>query len=270
MKHLWKKYATRSCCDFLRRWSDENSISQGGSGWRGMFTLIELLVVIAIIAILASMLLPALGKAKEAAYSAICKNNLKQFGLGALQYSTDYDEYTLIYAHNSGVDHWYCNLGVYLGLGKTFAEVINRINSENTVFTCRSHRYRQGPNKSVRGNNGRCYGINYHFSGPLDYFTEPRPKTISVKNPSSLIFFLESDWYNVLNSDAYKTYGDPSSGWKMSDGGYFIEKKWHNGMPNQLVFDGHVANAKWYSLPGCHNSLQGSLIWRINGTTNGR
>ncbi len=56
------------------------------------FTLIELLVVIAIIAILAAILFPVFGRARENARRSSCQSNLKQIGLGILQYTQDYDE----------------------------------------------------------------------------------------------------------------------------------------------------------------------------------
>lgn len=56
------------------------------------FTLIELLVVIAIIAILAAILFPVFGRARENARRSSCQSNLKQIGLGIVQYAQDYDE----------------------------------------------------------------------------------------------------------------------------------------------------------------------------------
>lgn len=56
------------------------------------FTLIELLVVIAIIAILAAILFPVFARARENARRASCQSNLKQIGLGIVQYTQDYDE----------------------------------------------------------------------------------------------------------------------------------------------------------------------------------
>jgi len=59
---------------------------------RFAFTLIELLVVIAIIAILAAILFPVFARARENARRSSCMSNLRQIGLGIMQYTQDYDE----------------------------------------------------------------------------------------------------------------------------------------------------------------------------------
>jgi prepilin-type N-terminal cleavage/methylation domain-containing protein/prepilin-type processing-associated H-X9-DG protein len=94
------------------------------------FTLIELLVVIAIIAILAAILFPVFARARENARRARCQSNLKQIGLGLMQYVQDYDEYL----PSAG----YYETGGVGAFGPTWRVMIFPYVKSEQIFTCPS------------------------------------------------------------------------------------------------------------------------------------
>lgn len=97
---------------------------------RGGFTLVELLVVVAIIAILASMLMPALSRAREAGRRAVCASNLRQVGMSLQMYADESD------GHFPNVQAMDCHGGTLMFRGNAmFPEYLTDLR----VLLCPSH-----------------------------------------------------------------------------------------------------------------------------------
>ena len=149
------------------------------------FTLIELLVVIAIIGILASMLLPALNRAREKGRAAVCVSNLRQI-LTAVQLYADDNEGQMPAASTSDGVTWPKRLGQYLPKKNT-----NLTGPPHRIFTCPTAKY---PGFATSAIN-LTYSCTAAMLGPTAggglTATEPRRQTSVTTNPTETPVIVE-------------------------------------------------------------------------------
>ncbi len=204
---------------------------------RKSFTLIELLVVVAIIAVLIAILLPALSTAREQARMSVCRTNLRQIGVAAQGYISDWngklrpDE-----RHNNNWTVW--------------DELYPNYISDLKVFVCPTDRYVYKEIRMYRRPVGDeptppGWWIPFYnsYARLYTWWTDPNShrfdKVCNLRDPSSSLLSMDSRdgalarvWpsrFAFRHKDAVVTY---------VNGKWFITK---GGVANVLFYDGHVS-----------------------------
>jgi len=168
------------------------------------FTILELLIVIAIIAILATLLLPALAKARDMAKTIKCSSNLKQCGLVFSFYINDNNDYFPPSSDPTGAFSW----------GRTMSDLNyfkKGTNRTPGIMHCPGDKLLDSLTNSEFGSFVfGVYGYNYYYLGSTKGVLPPIPaRSNQLSRPSQTLMLMDSDYrrtrqglgYYIVNQD---------------------------------------------------------------------
>ena len=252
--------------------------SKNGGGRKifpGNFTLIELLVVIAIIAILASMLLPALGRARNVARAIKCTGNHKQLLMAGVSYADSNDNFWVPIRWRlpgwSGGSTWTKN-AAYLNLLEPRERTLE---TGSTVITASSRSVNEGlgcPGSRYTSPTPGLIDLQYHYSMSWTGFyggtfnliaTEMNASypMVKLKRPSqSLITLCGMNWRTSYSAANYNTYYLVTG--EVYDGSSTSVAYRHDKMVNVGFFDGHVQRMRPSELYEGGNDANATFMWR--------